>query len=73
MPFIALGVSSIVFLLVYPGTISLLTMAVAFAGADLVIRLNVLKENDDTFISDHPAKAGYLASGACCPAVKEQL
>lgn len=63
MPFITLGVSSIVFLLVYPGTISLLTMAVAFvgAGADLVIGLNVLKENDDTFISDHPTKAGYLA------------
>lgn len=62
-PFIVLGIGSIIFLIVYPGTLSLLTMLVVFveAGGDLVIAFNILKEKNDTLISDHPTKAGYIA------------
>lgn len=63
MPFIVLGIGSLLFLLIYPGTLSLLTMIPAFggAGADLLIAFRVLQEKEDTFISDHPTKAGYMA------------
>lgn len=62
-PFIVLGIGSIIFLVVYPGTLSLLTMLVVFveAGGDLVIAFNIFKEKNDTLISDHPTKAGYIA------------
>ena len=60
-PFVILGLGSILFVFIYPGTISLLTMMVNFiaAGADLVIALNVLKEQD-SLIVDHPTEAGYV-------------
>lgn len=63
MPFIVLGIGSVCFLLIYPGTLSLLTMVVALGGTggDLLIVFNILKENNDSFISDHPSKAGYIA------------
>lgn len=63
LPFIVLGIGSIIFLLAYPGTISLLTMVTSFVGAggDLAIALNVIKERPDTLISDHPTAAGYVA------------
>lgn len=62
-PFIVLGISSIIFLIVYPSTISLLTMFVVFVGTggDLAIALNIIKEKNGTLISDHPTKAGYIA------------
>lgn len=62
-PFIVLGIGSIFFLMVYPGTLSLLTMLVAFVGTggDLVIASNILKEKNETLISDHPTKVGYIA------------
>lgn len=62
-PFIVLGIGSIIFLIVYPGTLSLLTMLVVFveAGGDLVIAFNIFKEKNDTLISDHPTRAGYIA------------
>lgn len=61
-PLCVLGILSIVFLFVYPGTISMLTMIVNFvaAGADLVIAANVLREKD-VLIADHPTEAGYVA------------
>lgn len=60
-PFVILGLGSVLFVFIYPGTISLLTMMVNFiaAGADLVIALNVLKEQD-SLIVDHPTEAGYV-------------
>lgn len=60
-PFIILGLGSICFVFIYPGTISLLTMIVNFiaAGADLVIAFNVLKEHE-SLIVDHPTEAGYI-------------
>jgi hypothetical protein len=62
MPFIVLGFGSVVFIFMYPGTVSLLTMMVNFisAGADLMIAFHVLKEGD-ALIVDHPTKAGYIA------------
>lgn len=62
MPFIVLGFGSVLFILIYPGTVSLLTMMVNFvsAGADLMIAIHVLKEGD-ALIVDHPTKAGYIA------------
>lgn len=62
-PFIVLGIGSIIFLMIYPGTLSLLTMLVVFveAGGDLVIAFSILKEKNETLISDHPTKAGYIA------------
>ena len=62
LPLIVLGIVSTVFLFVYPGTISMLTMLVNFvgAGADLIIAFTVLKEKD-VLIADHPTEAGYIA------------
>ena len=62
LPFIVLGIGSIIFLFVYPGTVSVLTMAVNFiaAGGDLIIAFKVLKEKN-ALITDHPTKAGYVA------------
>ncbi|HIY01779.1 MAG TPA: DUF3267 domain-containing protein [Candidatus Blautia faecipullorum] len=60
-PFVILGLGSVLFVFIYPGTISLLTMMVNFiaSGADLVIAFNVLKEQDSLLI-DHPTEAGYI-------------
>lgn len=62
MPFLVLGAGSVVFLFVYPGTVSVLTMAVNFvaAGADLLIALRAAKEKG-ALIADHPTQAGYIA------------
>lgn len=61
-PFVVLGLSSILFIFVYPGTVSFLTMMVNFvaAGADLLIAFHILRE-EDAFIVDHPTEAGYIA------------
>nr|WP_325204600.1 DUF3267 domain-containing protein [uncultured Oscillibacter sp.] len=61
-PFIVLGFGSVLFVFIYPGTVSLLTMAVNFisAGADLVIAVHVLRERAP-LIADHPTEAGYIA------------
>lgn len=61
-PFVLLGVGSILFVFVYPGTLSLLIMMVNFvaAGADLLIAFHVLKEKS-CLIADHPTEAGYIA------------
>ena len=61
-PFTVLGILSAIFVFLYPGTISLLTMMVNYisAGADLVIAFQLLKENDSLII-DHPTEPGYIA------------
>ncbi len=61
-PFSVLGSGSILFVFVYPGTVSLLTLMVSFiaAGADLLIAFSVLREGN-CLIADHPTKAGYIA------------
>ena len=61
-PFVVLGLGSILFVFIYPSTISLLTMMVNFtaAGADVLIAVNLLKEKD-VLIADHPTEAGYMA------------
>ncbi len=61
-PFVLLGFGSVLFILIYPGTVSLLTMMVNFvaAGADLMIAVNVLKKGE-SLIVDHPTEAGYIA------------
>ncbi len=61
-PFMVLGLGSTLFVFLYPGTVSLLTMMVNFvaAGADLLIAFHVLKEGN-CLIADHPTEAGYMA------------
>lgn len=61
-PFVILGTFSLIYIVFYPGTISILTMIVVFigTGADLVIAKNLLHEKDDVLISDHPTKAGFI-------------
>ena len=61
-PFMVLGLGSTLFVFLYPGTVSLLTMMVNFvaAGADLLIAFHVLKEGN-CLIADHPTEAGYIA------------
>lgn len=61
LPLLVLGSLSCLFLLVYPGTISLLTMLVNFtmAGSDLSIARKVL-ESDFIFIEGHPTKIGFI-------------
>lgn len=63
MPLFVLGTMSVIFLIVYPGTISLLTAVISLflPGADLVIAWNVLHESKDACISDHPTEAGYIS------------
>ena len=62
LPFLVLGTGSAVFLFLYPGTVSVLTMAVNFvaAGADLLIALRAARERG-ALIADHPTEAGYIA------------
>lgn len=62
LPFLVLGTGSVVFLFLYPGTVSVLTMAVNFvaAGADLLIALRAARERG-ALIADHPTEAGYIA------------
>ena len=62
LPIAVLGGASVIFLFLYPGTFSVLTMIVNFilAGADIMIALRVLKEKD-VLIADHPTEAGYIA------------
>lgn len=56
MPFLVLGGASLIFLLVYPGTISLLTAVVNFymAGADIAIAFFVVKSGAEE-------EAGFVA------------
>lgn len=63
LPFVILGTISIIFMFVYPGTVSMLTMLVVFfgAGADLVIAFDILHEKSSIFISDHPTDAGFIS------------
>ena len=62
-PFLVLGLGSAIFLLIYPGTISVVTMMVNFvaAGADLMIAVSVCRQPKDVLIADHPNQAGYIA------------
>ena len=62
LPFLVLGTGSAVFLFLYPGTVSVLTMAVNFvaAGADLLIALRAARERG-ALIADHPTEVGYIA------------
>ena len=59
---LVLGAGSVVFLFLYPGTVSVLTMAVNFvaAGADLLIALSMVREKG-ALIVDHPTQAGFVA------------
>lgn len=61
-PFVVLGLGSVVFLFIYPGTVSLLTILVNFvpSGADLIIAHNVLKEKESLIVG-HPTEAGYIS------------
>ena len=60
-PFVLLGGGSAIFMFVYPGTISVLTMIVNFllAGADLLIAFKALRGRGELIV-DHPTKAGYV-------------
>lgn len=62
LPFCFLGGASVLFLVIYPGTFSVITILVNFiaAGGDLLIALHVLREKD-ALIADHPTAAGYIA------------
>lgn len=62
LPFAVLGLASLALLLIFPGTLSLLSALVNFtlAGADLVIALCVLREPQNAHIADHPTLAGYM-------------
>lgn len=63
-PLIVLGGGSILFLFVYPGTVSILTMAVNIvaAGADVLIAMKVITDTrKNVLIADHPTEAGYVA------------
>lgn len=61
-PFVLLGGGSVVFMFVYPGTVSVLTMLVNFllSGADLLIAFSAMRERG-ALIADHPTQAGYAA------------
>lgn len=65
-PFCVLGCLSVVFLFVYPGAVSVLTMIVNFvaAGADILVAAHVMREPSEALISDHPTKAGYVVVGS---------
>ena len=62
LPFVVLGCCSVVFMFVYPGTVSVLAMIVniIISGADIMIAVNVANEKN-ALIIDHPTEAGYIA------------
>lgn len=62
LPFIVLGALSLAALLLFPGTITLLTALTNFtlAGADLLIALHLIREPQNARIADHPTLAGYV-------------
>ena len=62
LPFAVLGLASLALLLIFPGTLSLLSALVNFtlAGTDLVIAACVLREPQNARIADHPTLAGYV-------------
>ena len=62
LPLLILGGGSLVFLLLYPGTVSLLAVMVNFymAGADLAIAFAALRSNAH-LIADSPDSAGFIA------------
>ena len=63
LPFIALGTASVLFMMIYPGTLAEIIMLIAFVGAggDLLIAFSLRKEPKDAIIADHPSKPGYYA------------
>lgn len=64
LPFVVLGLASLMLLFIFPGTLSLLTALVnlTLAGADLFIALCVLREPQDARFKDHPTLAGYVVA-----------
>lgn len=62
LPLLVLGGGSLVFLLIYPGTVSLITAMVNFymAGADVAIAFAVLRSNAH-LVADAPDAAGFIA------------
>lgn len=61
LPFLVLGGGSIVFLIIYPGTISVLAALVnlLLPGADLLIAWKILRSGA-TKIADNPNQAGFV-------------
>lgn len=61
LPAIVLGVFSTVFLAIYPGTVSMLTLLINFlmAGKDCVIALEIMKSNF-TLIGNLPTETGFI-------------
>lgn len=64
LPFMVLGGGSVLFLIVYPGSVSLLTALVnlTLPGADLVIAYKILR-SDAVLVADSPDSAGFV--GLC--------
>ena len=62
LPFFILGCGSFVFLLIYPGTVSVLAALVnlMLPGADLIIAYRVLRSGA-SLIADNPDGAGFIA------------
>lgn len=62
LPFLVLGGGSVVFLIVYPGTVSVLTALVnlLLPGADLLIAWKILRSGASR-IADSPNQAGFVA------------
>lgn len=61
LPFLVLGLGSMIFMVVYPGTISLLTALVnlMLPGADLLIAWKILRSGAAR-IADSPDQAGFV-------------
>ena len=62
LPFAVLGSGSFIYLVVCPGTVSLLTALVnlTLSGADLAIAYKVLRSGAD-MVADSPDEAGFVA------------
>ena len=65
LPAAVSGISSILFLVIFPGTCSLLAMAVNFtlAGTDLATAADILK-GSYLFLAGHPTKTGFIGYAA---------
>ncbi len=61
LPFFVLGGGSFLFLIAYPGTVSLLTALInlTLPGADLVIAYKILR-SDAVMVADSPDSAGFV-------------
>lgn len=63
LPEVVLGIASILLVVFYAGTFSMLAMLISFVGAggDFIVSWRLLQESPRTLVMEHPTRTGYIA------------